>query len=622
MEDMKVTLKDIVTKRLAAAPESTAKSELIEELSENLFSRYTDLTAGGVSEEDARDRAVDALGDTNELVEYLKGLEPDQSLPEQVLDSEKADGGQIEEILHNVEDILRGAFQKAKTAFRDAKDAVKQGINTEDRTYTRKYDGELGELEQKIHDLETAMEENQRRLEAEEEALGQLENARDVLEAVGDQSAVEKALADIEVKIGAKEAEIEALEEAYAAMEEQFDALEEEFDALEEALDAEDDSDVHDAEITFEHDKSSDKGWKVTYEDKKGHSVEFGSDELKDSVKDMMKDIEQVIREATGMAKDITKSACKAAKEGSKAAMDAAKEGSKAAWEAAAAACTPDTAVEANQPIDAAQLKGIDVQTYGGDITVRMSQDTDGDVLVGGDIEDIEVFRSADGVLTIRPIKTETASFFFGRGIFNSSSSADVILDLPRRNWEFLKLSTTNGDVNLSGDMPVDQVAVSSVSGDINAKLPTCAKAVFRTTNGDIRWTGDVSDFRMESISGDVQFRGSADSVCAKTTSGDLTVEGSACAAGIKTVSGDVCLRSSVLPDKMDVVTTSGDMWIDIPDAGPFTAKFRSTSGDFTSDFFTGRMGGRSCTFTYQGGGKSQYNFASISGDVELRKYY
>lgn len=610
MEDMKATLKDIVTKRLSAAPDNTAKSELIDELSENLFSRYTDLTAAGVSEEEARDRAVDALGDTDELVEYLKGLEPNQSLPEQVLASEKNDGGQIEEILHNVEDILRGAFQKAKTAFRDAKDAVKQGINTEDRTYTRKYDGELGELEQRIHDLETAMEENQRRLEAEEEALGQLENARDVLEAVGDQSAVEKALADIEVKIGAKEAEIEALEEAYTAMEEQFDALEEEFDALEEALDREDEAEDVEVIIEAENNGEFHKNWKVTYEDKKGHSVEFDSETIKDSMKDMMKDIEQVIREATGMAKDITKSACKAAKEGSKAA-----------WDAAAAVCTPDTAVETDQPIDAAQLKGIDVQTYGGDITVRMSQDPEGNVIVGGDIDDIEVFRSADGVLTIRPVNTETASFFFGRGIFSSSSSADVILDLPRRSWEFLKLSTTNGDVNLSGDMPVDQVALSSVSGDINAKLPTCAKAVCKTTNGDIRWTGDVSDFRMESISGDVQFRGSADSVCAKTTSGDLTVEGSVCAAVIKTVSGDVCLRSSVLPDKMDMVTTSGDMWVDIPDAGPFTAKFRSTSGDFTSDFFTGRMGGRSCTFTYQGGGKSQYSFASISGDVELRKY-
>lgn len=532
MEDMKVTLKDIVTKRLSAAPDSTAKAELIEELSENLFSRYTDLTASGISEEEARDRAVDALGDTDELVEYLKGLEPDQPLPGPVPET---DGSQIDEILHNVEDILRGAFHKAKSALRDTKEAITLHINSDTE-----------------------------------------QNADEVTVHINSQQETDEApVADTTEKV----------------------------------------------EVTVEKDTGSEKGWKVTYENKSGETVEFGSDDLKDSVKDMMKDIEQVIREATGMAKDVTKSACKVAKEGSRAAWHAAREGSRAAWDAAAAACTPDSPVEADQPIDATQLKVIDVQTYGGDITVRMSQEPDGNVIVGGDIEDIEVFRSADGTLTVRPIKTETASFFFGRGIFNSSSSADVILDLPRREWESLKLSTTNGDVELSGEFPVDHVVVTSVSGDINVALPSCGKAVCRTTNGDIRWNGDVSDFRMESISGDVMFRGSADSVVAKSTSGDLTAEGTICAASARTVSGDVCLRSNVLPGKIDVATTSGDTWVDIPDEGPFTAHFRSTSGDFTSDFFTGRMGGRSCVFNYRGGGECQYNFASISGDVEIRKY-
>lgn len=617
MEDMKLTLKEIVAQRLSAAPESAAKTELIEELAENLFCRYTDLTNSGVESEDAKARAVDALGDTDELVEYLKSLEPDQPLPELVLDSDKPDGGQIEEILQNVEDILRGAFHKAKSAFKEAKDAVKEGFEAEvsAKVHIHEEDGTLGELEQKLADLENAKEETQQKLEEAREALGELEEAREALEAVSDQSIVADALSDIEMKIGAKEAEIEKLEAECEALEEEYDQVEEKLDGLEDA-EFEEMEDLED----MDEDGVPEKGWKVTYQ-KGTHNVEITSDELKASMKDMMKDIEKVIRDATGMAKDVTKSACQAAKEGSKAAVEAAREGSKAAWDAAAAACTPDTAVTPQEPIDAAQLKGIDVQTFSGDITVRMSQDPEGDVLVGGDIEDIEVFRSHDGILTIRPVKTETTSFFFGRGIYNSGSSADVVLDLPRREWEFLKLTATSGEVELTGDCPVNNITVTSVSGDIRGRIPTCAKVVCKTTNGDIRWEGDVSDFRVESISGDVEFRGSADSISAKTTSGDLTVEGAACAAGIKTISGDVCLRSNVMPDKIDIGTTSGDMWVDIPDAGSFTARFRSTSGDFTSDFFTGRMGGRNCVFNYQGGGERVYSFGSISGDVELRKY-
>ena len=504
MEDMKITLKEIVAKRLAAAPESTAKAELIEELSANLFSRYTDLTAAGISSEEASDRAVDALGDTDELVEYLKGLEPDQPLPEQVIDPEKPDGNQIDEILQNVEDILRGAFRRAKNTLRETKEVINLHINTD---------------------------------------CGQ--------------------------------------------------------DAP-----ASDSDTVEDAEVTAEESTTAEKGWKVTYERKNGATVEFDSDSIKDSVKDMMKDIEQAIREVTDTAKDITKSACKAAKE---------------SWEAA---CAPDSAVETDQPIDGAQLRGIDVQTFGGDITVRMSQEADGNVIVGGDIDDIEVFRSADGILTVRPVKTETSTFFFGRGIFNSSSSADVVLDLPRRNWEFLNLSTTNGDIELAGEFSVNQVTATSVAGNIDVALPSCGNALCRTTNGDIRWNGDVSALRIDSISGDVMFRGCTDSVSVKTTSGDVTAEGSICAASARTISGDLCLRSNVLPDRIDMSATSGDMQVDLPDVGPFTAHFHSVSGDFTSDFFTGRMGGRSCVFNYQGGGSSHYSFASTSGDVNIRKYY
>ena len=606
MEDMKMTLKEIVAQRLSAAPDSAAKTELIEELSENLYCRYIDLTNSGVEVEEAKARAVDALGDTDELVEYLKGMEPDQPLPELVLDPEKPDGGQIEEILHNVEDILRGAFHKAKNAFYEVKDAVKEGFEAETEEDSCEdadvisEDGrekEVAELEtamagkeREMTDLEAAIEEKKQAIEAAREALSELEEARDALEAVSDQVVVEKALADVEEKISAKEDCIDCMEEELDGMEAAYDVLEEEYDALEEKLDALDGS----------------KGWKVTYQNKNGRNVEIDADSIKTSMKDMMKDIEKVIRDATGAAKD----ACKTAKEAAGKVC-----------EDVSAACTPDAAVEADQPIDAAQLKGIDVQTAGGDITIRMSQEPEGDVLVSGDIEDIEVFRSADGVLTIRPLKNETTSFFFGRGIVTRGYSADVKLDLPRRDWEFLKLATTNGDVEVEGICPVSVVNISSVSGDIHGALPTCGKLACRTTNGDIRWTGDASDCRMESISGDVQFRGESDKVTAKTTSGDLTLEGGFCAATVKSVSGDVCLRSHVLPDQIDIGTTSGDMWVDIPDAGAFTAKFRSTSGDFTSDFFTGRMGGRNCVFNYQGGGERMYSFGSISGDVELRKY-
>ena len=54
MENMRTRFIIAVTGRLSAAADSTAKVELIEELSENLYSRWQDLTGSGASEEGFR----------------------------------------------------------------------------------------------------------------------------------------------------------------------------------------------------------------------------------------------------------------------------------------------------------------------------------------------------------------------------------------------------------------------------------------------------------------------------------------------------------------------------------------------------------------------------------------
>ena len=53
MERIRTRIIIAVAERLSGAKDSNAKTELIEELSENLYQRYLDLAASGVSEEEA-----------------------------------------------------------------------------------------------------------------------------------------------------------------------------------------------------------------------------------------------------------------------------------------------------------------------------------------------------------------------------------------------------------------------------------------------------------------------------------------------------------------------------------------------------------------------------------------
>ncbi|MBP3701593.1 MAG: hypothetical protein J6I64_06870, partial [Lachnospiraceae bacterium] len=68
----------MVTNKLAVAKDCEAKTELIEELSENLYQRYLDLTVAGVPEQEALQQAMDSLGDVRELLEYLAYLSEDE----------------------------------------------------------------------------------------------------------------------------------------------------------------------------------------------------------------------------------------------------------------------------------------------------------------------------------------------------------------------------------------------------------------------------------------------------------------------------------------------------------------------------------------------------------------
>ena len=77
MDDIKLRLNESVAARLSAAPASADKDELIEELSDNLYRRFLDMTGAGVPEEEAFSRALDDLGDVDELLAYL-GVEPGQ----------------------------------------------------------------------------------------------------------------------------------------------------------------------------------------------------------------------------------------------------------------------------------------------------------------------------------------------------------------------------------------------------------------------------------------------------------------------------------------------------------------------------------------------------------------
>lgn len=111
MERIKMKFIIAVTGKLSAAADCDAKTDLIEELSENLYERYLEYTASGMTEEDAYQKTLEELGDVDELLSYLGANRSNSDW--------QASLGQ------NINELCRDAMNAAQNAVKESKNFLK-----------------------------------------------------------------------------------------------------------------------------------------------------------------------------------------------------------------------------------------------------------------------------------------------------------------------------------------------------------------------------------------------------------------------------------------------------------------------------------------------------------------
>lgn len=136
MDRIRTKLIIVVTSRLAAAPDSNAKTDLIEELSDNLYQRYCDMVGMGMDEEAAYQKALDELGDVDELLAYLHSLGPDGELPRQ----EGQNRDYMGEFFKGAEEVFRETVSQTKDAMGQAKGILKDVAKNLKEKYPHGFD--------------------------------------------------------------------------------------------------------------------------------------------------------------------------------------------------------------------------------------------------------------------------------------------------------------------------------------------------------------------------------------------------------------------------------------------------------------------------------------------------
>lgn len=267
--------------------------------------------------------------------------------------------------------------------------------------------------------------------------------------------------------------------------------------------------------------------------------------------------------------------------------------------------------------VPSAEMKGVDVQ-INGDVTIHLDSDPEADIRLDGDLENLELRVNDDGVLSVRQGNTAVSSFFFFRGL----AAADMEITLPRRFWDFVRISTVNGDVDLEMGLEVGQLSVRTVSGDVQFRDASCQELIFHSSSGDLDARGISSgSVTAETASGDVELTGGFGAVKIGTASGDIDMTGSVQELRCSSASGDVEADLQQMPVQMDVASKSGDCEITLPGGEGFALQFSTVSGELYSDFtLVGPIGKRSGEAIYLDGGGRTFRMSSISGDITLRQ--
>lgn len=184
--------------------------------------------------------------------------------------------------------------------------------------------------------------------------------------------------------------------------------------------------------------------------------------------------------------------------------------------------------------------------------------------------------RQASGEITIKGVEGDTVrvrSLDGERALgeqFNIETGDGYVELRQRDQFSFGKLFTRGDSPEIAVEVPHGAaVSVEAASAEIQAS-DLDGKKQFRTASGELRLT---------------RFAGVVD---AQTVSGDIDLDGQApLELQVKSISGDVRVRVPKLK-RLDMGSTSGDLWLDAELVGDGPFSIRSISGDAT---IVGRSG-------------------------------
>lgn len=260
-------------------------------------------------------------------------------------------------------------------------------------------------------------------------------------------------------------------------------------------------------------------------------------------------------------------------------------------------------------------VHSLEIRLTNGNVTIECTYEEDAFIEIEGDTEEIETMIKDDGVLSISQGNTASAAYFFMRGMRRS----DLVVGLPERMWNYVNISTVNGDITIDGGLRCGELKATTTSGDLELNEISCNRIELRSTSGDIQGHDLDGVLRAETKSGDIELEG----ICGRcelfSASGDVRFTGQSKEMSCTSTSGDVELDLENLPEKIKGSSISGDCEIRVPTEQGFRISYKTVSGKFMTNLpLAGGLGEKSGEAVFGDGSCGDIRFSSVSGDVHI----
>ncbi|WP_379361426.1 MULTISPECIES: DUF4097 family beta strand repeat-containing protein [unclassified Paenibacillus] len=166
-------------------------------------------------------------------------------------------------------------------------------------------------------------------------------------------------------------------------------------------------------------------------------------------------------------------------------------------------------------------------------------------------------------------------------GWFLGWSSVKINIELPERQWEEVAVSTVSGNIT-ADQLEAGTLSLKTTSGSIHAKVLEATELTAKTISGNIKLEEAVSrSTNLKSTSGNVsieQFK--ADQLTLITTSGNIkALEGNA-EYEAETSSGNILIEAEHLLEDANLKTKSGNVTVELDqDPESLAVDFKAGSG-------------------------------------------